>query len=58
MRHEVVVYGKLKGHGKMRKNRIEFRMPIVSSNTKVAVHVRQWFVENYKDQGPTPEEIK
>jgi hypothetical protein len=58
MKHTVIVYGKLKGHGKMRKNRIEFTMPILSSTTRVAINARKWFVENYKNLGPTPEELK
>ncbi len=64
MKHEVIVYGKLKGHGKMRRNRIDYAATIKTYDearnryTPQAINVRKWFVEIYQGLGPTPEELK
>ncbi len=64
MKHVITVCGKMRGHGKMRANRIDHVEEIKTYDevrnryTPQAYNVRKWFVEVYKGLGPTPEEIK
>jgi ribosomal protein S24E len=54
----------MKGHGKMRANRVLHREEIKTYDevknryTPQAANVRKWFVEVFQGLGPTPEELK
>jgi len=54
MKHVLIVYGRKKGHGKMRRNIPEY----YTTSEWVASNTNKWFVEVYKGLGPFPEELK
>ena len=56
MKHILIVYGRAKGHGKMRQNIPEYYTDWVPE--WIAANTRKWFVEGYKGLGPFPEELK
>jgi hypothetical protein len=48
MKHVLVISGKLKGHGKMRKNVPEYIGPIPE---KAAINIRAWANQNLAKKG-------
>jgi hypothetical protein len=47
VKHTLIIYGKLKGHGKLRKNTLLYDGPISES---AATNIRKWWVEAQKKE--------
>lgn len=47
MKHSLIIYGKKKGHGTLRKNELLYSGPIPEA---AAINVREWVLENLEKE--------